>query len=459
LKIAIFVHCFYPRHFYGTEAYTLAVAKGLIALGHDVTVVSAVFPGGVRQTSFIEEYVHEGVPVISIDKNEAPHRRIRETYDDPRLNVVHERILRRLAPDVVHVTHMINHTTSIVDVAAAMKLPIVATFTDFFGFCFTNKLEAADGSLCAGPSPSRANCLDCALKAIRVPAGPALSARLARATRWPVVRPAIARGLAAIGARTDAAVFGLSASDLVRRPDRLSVTLAKIHAAVAPSAFLKQAYVANGFPRPLELSHFGIDIDRSAKPASDAPKLRLGFVGQIAPHKGIHVLLEAMRAAARPNLALTIWGDVSIDRAYHARLRALAEGLDATFAGTVPASALPGVFAGIDALVIPSTWYENSPLILLQSLATHTPVIASDVLGLTEFFRDGVSGFAFPRGDVGALSALLARLADAPERVRAMSATTEYARGSADMVNDLVSIYDRVLSEGAHAPGRLEEAG
>jgi glycosyltransferase involved in cell wall biosynthesis len=445
MKIALVVHCFFPRHFYGTEAYTLALAKQLIALGHEVTVVSAVPPGFPRQRHFVEEYVHEGVPVISLDKNEAPNTRVRDTYDDPRMNIAHERILRRLAPDVVHVTHLINHTTSILDVAAALGLPTVATFTDFFGFCYTNKLEAADGSLCSGPSKSRANCFECALKAWRPPPGPGPIPFFARAISHPRVRPGTARALAAIGARSEGAVFGFHAADLVRRPDRLAASLEKLDGAIAPSSFLERAYQANGFSRPLRLSRFGIDIGRAPKPATDSPKTRLGFVGQIASHKGIHVLLEAMRAARRPNLGLTIWGDATIDRAYHARLVALANGLDVTFAGTVPAAELPRVFAGLDALVIPSTWYENSPLILLQSLATHTPVIASDVAGLTEFFEDGVSGFAFPRGDAGALAALIGRLADAPDTLRAMTATTAYDRGTADMVRDVVSLYSDVL--------------
>ena len=55
--------------FYGTEAYTLALAKELAAAGHEPVVVSATLAGEPGQRSVIEDYIHEGVRVVSIDKN------------------------------------------------------------------------------------------------------------------------------------------------------------------------------------------------------------------------------------------------------------------------------------------------------------------------------------------------------------------------------------------------------
>lgn len=70
----------------------------------------------------------------------------------------------RASPDLVHVTHLINHTAALLEVTQQLGIPTYATFTDFFGFCLNNKLEGADGSLCAGPSVSRTNCVACYLK-------------------------------------------------------------------------------------------------------------------------------------------------------------------------------------------------------------------------------------------------------------------------------------------------------
>src|SRR5581483_6159578 len=80
MKVALVVHCFFPDHFYGTETYTLEIARNLQALGHDVTVISAVFQGEPPRGALINHYMYEGLRLTVIDKNALPHRNIRETY-------------------------------------------------------------------------------------------------------------------------------------------------------------------------------------------------------------------------------------------------------------------------------------------------------------------------------------------------------------------------------------------
>jgi hypothetical protein len=80
MKIALFVHCFFPTHFYGTETYTLQVARQLRSMGHDPVVVSAAFPGEPRRDSAVTTYRYDGLRVYCIDKNYIPQRRVKETY-------------------------------------------------------------------------------------------------------------------------------------------------------------------------------------------------------------------------------------------------------------------------------------------------------------------------------------------------------------------------------------------
>jgi hypothetical protein len=80
MRVALYVHCFFPTHFYGTEAYTLTLAKELAALGHEPIVVSTTLVGEPAQTKLVEEYTYEGIPVLSIDKNVYPDRSVRDTY-------------------------------------------------------------------------------------------------------------------------------------------------------------------------------------------------------------------------------------------------------------------------------------------------------------------------------------------------------------------------------------------
>ena len=444
MRLALFVHCYFPEHFYGTEAYTRALAREFQALGHEPTVVTAVFAGERRQGQLIEAYEVDGIPVVRIDRNVYPNQRIRDTFDFPYLRFVFERVLRKLKPDVVHIAHLINHTSALFDVTRVLGIPTFATLTDFFGLCFNNKLENASGLLCAGPNETRSNCVECAMVAMR-----AQDATIRLASK-PGLRPAVA---ALVARRPSlAGSWKADVEALVDRPDHLRRAMANLTAAIAPSRFLRNAYLEGGFSPPLELSWFGIDIDRSPKPARHGNEIRIGFIGQLAAHKGVHLLLQAFRTAARDRLRLEIWGDEAQSPDYAAKLRALAAGQKVAFKGTFPLERLSAILAEIDVLVIPSTWHENAPLILLQALATHTPLIVSDVDGLTEFITPDLSGVVVPKGDVQALAETLRGFADHPDRAAWMSERTRYERNSRAMAQDVLDLYARHLGRDADFP-------
>lgn len=442
MKVAFFVHCFFPQHFYGTETYTLELAKHYRAAGHEVVVVSAVFQGEPAADELITRYEFQGIPVVSIDKNKIPHTRVKETYYQPDMRQVLERVLREIKPDIVHVTHLINHTSALLEVTQQLGIATYATFTDFFGFCLNNKLEAANGDLCAGPSPSRTNCMACYLKdAARSPyADPWVRrATTARSAQWIASAANVGRRFPGL---KGGPVDGLL-EDIARRPDTLlGLYNGAYKGAVAPTAFLKSAYEANGIGTPMRDIWFGVDIDRSPKPdRASTVRPVIGFIGQIAPHKGTDLLIEAFTRLPRGAAELRIYGPADQDPAYMAKLSALAAGHDVVFSGTFPPAQMASVLAPMDLLVIPSRWYENSPLVLLNALATHTPVLVSDVAGMTEFLDPGRNGFAFERGSVDGLANQLFDLVMDPEGLRALAATTSYDRTPERMALDTLATY------------------
>jgi hypothetical protein len=212
-----------------------------------VAVVSAVFQGEPKQPELINRYTWDDIPVIAIDKNAIPHSRIKETYYQPEMQDVLTEVLQELKPDVVHITHLINHTAVLLEVTGKLQIPTYTTFTDFFGFCFNNKLEAANGDLCAGPSASRANCVACYLKE---------SAQNGYASGWmkkaamPTAATIIAKGLVGThkaGLLKNGYLQGL-AEDLIRRPETLSYLYNTYYkGAVALTAFLKKHTKVMGF--------------------------------------------------------------------------------------------------------------------------------------------------------------------------------------------------------------------
>ncbi|UUZ69980.1 glycosyltransferase family 4 protein [Polaromonas sp. P2-4] len=396
MKIALFVHCFFPDHFYGTETYTLELASNLIAMGHEPVIVSAVFQGEAKRKSVITRYEYMHIPVYCLDKNYCPHHTVRETYYQAALLELHKQLLSEIKPDLVHVTHLINHTASLLDATKELGIPAIATLTDFFGVCFNNRLEAANGSLCDGPSADRTNCLTCYLKA-RTDSGQA-GVMASLLGRYPSSLPAMAQVLS-FATRLPGVRHGRLArlvADIAERPDILLNRYAAYRATIAPTCFLRRAYLANGLSAPLHVMHFGVDVPLAPKTAPRVGALvRFGYIGQITPHKGTDVLVDAFVRLPSGCAELHIYGSEDQNSEYVSALRDKAAGTPIFFQGTFPKDQLADVFLGIDFLVIPSRWYENSPLVLLNSLATHTPVIVSDVEGMTEFVEDGKNGFFF----------------------------------------------------------------
>ena len=445
MKVALFVHCFFPEHFYGTETYTFELARNLRLLGHEATVVTAVFPGEPARAAMITRYEHEGVPVVCIDKNHFPNRRIRDTYFQPEMAGVLTAIVRELRPDVAHVTHLINHTAVLLDVLVSEGIPRVASFTDFFGFCYNNKLEAADGSPCTGPNWLRTNCMDCHVKALREQGQDEAARAL---TLHGPLQPWSSGVLKArrFLTRATEGVVAETVIDVSLRPAILREKYRHYAAGIVATRLLERAYRRNGVPVPLHRIRFGVDIDRSPKPvrAPGAP-VTFGFIGQLAPHKGTDLLIEAMRALPAGRARLLVHGPQGQDPRYFASLEAAAAELPVEFRGTFTPDRMREVMDEIDVLVIPSRWFENSPLVLLYALATHTPAVVTDFEGMTEFVEAGRNGFAFPKGDVAALARVLARFAEEPGLLERMRATTEYTQDTASMTREVTGVYREVL--------------
>lgn len=453
MKIAIFVHCFFPEHFYGTETYTLSIATNLLRLGHSVTVVAGTFYGEPTRGEALSSYVYDGVEVLVIDKNFFPNRRVRDTYEQPEMSTVLRSVLTRLQPDVIHVTHLINHTAVLLDLAHKMHIPTVATLTDFFGFCFTNKLEDASGNLCSGPTRDRSNCLACYLKvAGTVHTTHPLLVKLRR--KLPL---RLFSRLLVLAARLNLlSVKELAhvVNDLQDRPDVLGERYNRTYSTViAPTAFLAKAYRTNGLQVPIHTHWFGVDILRTPKPlrVHGAP-LRLGYIGQLAEHKGVDLLLEAYQHLPTSTAELMIYGPLDQDPAYARRLHDLA-GPRVHFLATFPPEEMAAVMAQLDVLVIPSRWYENSPLVLIYALATHTPVVVSRVEGLTEFLEENRNGFSFERGSSADLGRVLSQFLADPTLAGRLSCSTNYERTTALMAEDLVKVYDEACGgQDTHDP-------
>jgi len=444
MRIALFVHCFFPDHFYGTETYTLDLARNLRALGHEATVVTTVFQGEPGKDRILTNYEYDGIPVYCIDKNYLPDTKVMDTYYRPEMYSLHRDILEAIKPDIVHVTHLISHTAVLLEAAEDLALPIIASCTDFYGFCFNNKLEAADGSLCKGPNVDGTNCLACLLKAVAQYPPDTYMRRMAG--RYPYLSAYVMNKLRRIPGFRGGKIAG-TVFDIVQRPNLLMHFYSKYSGIIAATKFLGDMYIANGLKVPVHYIQFGVDISRLPKRRREKHvPIKFGFIGQIAAHKGTLHLVEAFCRLPKGSSELHIYGSADIAPGYYAKLKERSEGRMVFFHGSFPKEKMAEVLSDMDFLCIPSIWCENSPLVLLNALASHTPVIISDVAGMTEFVEEGKNGYIFLKGDINDLERVLKLIVEDPERARALAETTEYSRTAKMMTEEVLQVYDAVKS-------------
>jgi glycosyltransferase involved in cell wall biosynthesis len=244
-------------------------------------------------------------------------------------------------------------------------------------------------------------------------------------------------------------------ADLDTRDAHLRSTVARLDALLAPTRFAYDRALEWGAPAgALRVVTLGaIPGPTHARPA--APRPRLGYLGTLAPHKGVHVLIEAVRGLTATGWTLDVFGNPALDPSYAGRLESLAAG-DARirWRGPVSPEHLATVWSAVDLLVLPSLWWENSPLTALEALAAGRPVIASHIGGVPEVIPEG-AGVLVPPGDVSALrEALAAVLAGRvlAEPLAALPLKTTRA-GAAE----LVSLYEDLRSRRA-VPERPAEA-
>ena len=413
MRITLVVHQFPPNYFTGTEQYVLHVGRELQRRGHDVDVFSLdpAFGDATGPWRESRELV-QGLPVRRINfwMNLGRDWR-RMEYRHPYMAEVFAQHLRDRDTDVVHSFHLRHLGADLIDRVVEQRRGLVISLMDFWFLCPRVILMKSDGTPCDGPPDGGRGCLPCHT--------PDLFAKLQNSQ---VADDIDQLHITSRGESKPAWELRAKVSSLLERPDYLRQRLAKAHAIVAPTKFLRDMFLKNGTsPERLQQLGYGVDtgalLDEVTRLRTARRPLTFGFFGTYSQHKGPHLLVAAMAQVTGDCRALlrgrkTDFADYSQglqDAAAHdARIT-----VDGPFAHDELAQAL----AQIDVLVVPSTWHENAPFVVLEARAAGLPVLASRFGGLAEVVRDEVDGELFAPGDTSDLARRLQRLVDEPARL------------------------------------------
>jgi len=152
--------------------------------------------------------------------------------------------------------------------------------------------------------------------------------------------------------------------------------------------------------------HWGVNAGMFRFRARPGRHIRLLYVGQVVPHKGIVTAIEAfrqirMQAGIEDARLRIIGGTVCSEHA-----KSLAEMIEryglmknVSLEGEFRREQLPEIYAENDILLFPSIWEEPFSITILEAMASGVAVVATDTGGTPEILADGVNAMLFPKED------------------------------------------------------------
>ena len=461
LRVLHAIHDFLPRHQAGSEIYAFDLCREL-ARRHHVSVLCAEYDPA-RQHGQVTWRVQDGLPVIEVVNNWVC-RSFADSYKSPVITEQIAHVLEAVQPDVVHIHNLLNLSFGLPAVAHARGIPVVATLHDYTLVCPSGgqRIHRAERHVCHVIDTDR--CARCFRES---PFYAQMSfGALAAATRAPgVIRraalevwrrlPIVAAGLARAARR--ATLVPVTQQDIAERLAAARQVFDEVDVFVAPSRSLSAEFQRLGVnASKIRVSDLGfVPLLRGSRNGAQRP-LRIGYVGTLVWHKGVHVLIDAVRTLVPHAYELKIFGDPAGNPGYAAELRAQAAGLPIRFMGAFAREATADVYAQIDVLVVPSLWLENSPLVIHEAWMTGIPIVGARIGGIADLVEHGVNGLLYTPTSSAELGDALRSLIEAPDRLDEFARRLPRVKPLAQDAHEWEAVYGEVLERRGGGRGQTE---
>ncbi|MCA9527951.1 MAG: glycosyltransferase [Myxococcales bacterium] len=394
MKILKVIHGYPMRYNAGSEVYSQTLCHAL-AERHEVHVFTR------EEDAFAPDFRLRAErdaddPRVTVHVVNNP--RLKDRYRAAGIDQRFAEVLERVNPDVVHVGHLNHLSTSLLREAALREIPIVFTLHDYWLMCPRGQFmqmfpQRPDDLWAACDGQEDRKCAERCYARYFSGAPEEREWDVAYWTDW-----------------------------VARRMRHVREVAELVDVFVAPARYLRDRFRdAFGLPdRKLVYLDYGFARARMAGRRRDAGEpFTFGYIGTHIPAKGIHDLIRAFGLLGG-DVRLRIWGrprGQDTDA-----LRGIAAALSSEVASRIEWLAeyrnqeiVGDVFNRCDAIVVPSVWVENSPLVIHEAQQARVPVITADVGGMAEYVHHEVNGLLFEHRSVAALAEQMQRLADAPD--------------------------------------------
>lgn len=394
MKIVKVIHGYPMRYNAGSEVYSQTICHGLTHYGHNVHVFTReedpFRPDGDLR---VEQDTDNPLIKIHLINNPRHKDRYRSSIIDQRFGD----LLDAIKPDIVHIGHLNHLSTSIVLEAKKRDLPIIYTLHDYWLMCPRGQfmqMYSEDDNLwrsCDGQENRK-----CATQCY-------------------------ARYFS--GADNEATTDIEYWEDWVnRRMNHIREVVNQIDLFISPSRYLKNRYEQD-FGLPLEKSvylDYGFDCSRMVKRTRQSGEaFTFGYIGTHIPAKGIQQLISAF-GQLRGEAQLRIWGRNSGQAT--SALQDIAQHLPIDKKQQIKwmpeyknQRIVEDVFNHVDAIVVPSIWVENSPLVIHEAQQVRVPVITANVGGMAEYVQHEKNGLLFEHRSIDSMAKQMQRFLDNQE--------------------------------------------
>ncbi len=353
----LFINVLYAPFIGGGAEITLKnLVEGTYDLGHEVKVLSFWDKDD-------KEEVIDGIPVYraKIPNVYLPYGKIRQPFLKRRLwhildiyNPISKKIvLKQIAdfkPDIISIHNTQGWSCSIWDAVSESNVPAIQILHDLYLLCPTNMFK--NNVIC------KEQCLTC--KIMRFPCK--------------------------------------SKSN-------------QLKAVVGVSNFILDKYLSYGYFKNVPIKkviYNSRKLDSTIVERKTDPRyINFGFIGTLAPNKGIEVLLRAYHKIKKPNYKLFVAGAGKQD--YEEYLKSKYKDDSIIFMGKVEPKYF---FEKVDVTIVPSIWYEALGMVVVESFAFGIPVIGSNIGGIPEMITEGVNGMLFDPYKEGDLEEKLLKFED-----------------------------------------------
>lgn len=395
MKIIKIIHGYPMRYNAGSEVYSQMLCQGL-ADKHEVHVFTRQEDPFLADYSVnIEHDLEDSRIKLHIMNIVSDRQRYR--YQHEKVDNYIAKILQDIKPDIVHIGHLNHLSTSLIKTIHEYKIPIIFTLHDYWLMCPRGQFIQRSGdnqnnlwAVCDKQEDRK-----CAEKCY---AGYISGAQ----EQW----------------QTDTDYWQ---NWIARRMQHTREISNLVDYFIAPSRYLYQRFV-NDFNLPenkIGYLDYGFDLKRFtiSRQRQTTEPFTFGYIGTHIPAKGIQYLIKAF-GLLQGHCLLRIWGRPNqntnnlknIIKSLPQHLQTNIEWLPEYRNSDI----VNDVFNHTDCIVVPSIWFENSPLVIHEALQARVPVITADVGGMAEYVQHEVNGLLFKHRDIQSLATQMQRLMDDP---------------------------------------------